>query len=181
MNADIQKKLSKYMKADGLYDTKQIRMNEGMTERSAKFMDIFGGADESDPEQESELLAAANAYNDAVIANETADQQFKINAVLGAEKIDWNAADALNLTLPSAEVDGEDRPLYRELTRSAAERRQQLHQPVMDGGFRVGDKVVLGKGWAQGEIVAFVDYFHCSVLTEQSGTITAASDNLRHV
>lgn len=67
MNSEIKQQLEKYMKANGLYDTKQIRIDEGMDDQSARFMDIFGGFDKDTPEQQSELLAAAEAYNDEIL------------------------------------------------------------------------------------------------------------------
>lgn len=65
MNAEIAAQLAKYMKEDGLYDTRKIRLDEGASDNEAFFMDIFGGASEEDPEKESPLLAAAKAANKA--------------------------------------------------------------------------------------------------------------------
>lgn len=65
MNEEMKAKLAKYMKTNGYYDTEAIRIDEGASRSKARFLDIFGGGDEDTPEVESELLAAAKAYNEA--------------------------------------------------------------------------------------------------------------------
>src|SRR5574342_1196406 len=75
MNAELKAKLEKYLQPSGYYDTRSIRRDEGYDELSAGFFDIFGSDDPDQPEEQSELLAAAETYNDAKMK---ADRQAEI-------------------------------------------------------------------------------------------------------
>lgn len=74
MNEEIKNSLAKYMKSNGFYDTKQIRIDEGKSEIVASFMDLFVNSPSDDkPEVMSELLAAANEYNNELDAKKEAE------------------------------------------------------------------------------------------------------------
>lgn len=70
MNEQIKTQLASYMKENGFYDTLRIRTElEGKREIDARFDDIFGDSDpDATPEVKSELLIAAEEYNNAKVA-----------------------------------------------------------------------------------------------------------------
>lgn len=77
MNEEMKAKLAKYMQDNGYYDTMAIRRDEGYSNRAASFFAIFGDDGEGREEERSELLAAADAYNEAKMAAEKAAQPAK--------------------------------------------------------------------------------------------------------
>jgi hypothetical protein len=158
MNTEMQSKLAKYMQDNGYYNTEQIRKDEGASEMAAKFLDIFGGFDEDTPEQRSELLEAAVAYNNAKSDAAEQVEQAKIDTVLSADELDWNAARELGLTEPDySRVDGEDRPMYEILKHSAINRRNEL-RPVIDDVTQphAGDPEITRDGFKLGDRVRFI-------------------------
>lgn len=77
MNEEMKAKLAKYMQDNGYYDTMAIRRDEGYSNRAASWFAIFGDDGEGREEERSELLAAADAYNEAKMAAEKAAQPAK--------------------------------------------------------------------------------------------------------
>lgn len=64
MNEEMKAKLEKYMQENGFYNTRQIRVDDGMSIHKAKWFDMFGDTEDSVEENKSELLLAAIAYNE---------------------------------------------------------------------------------------------------------------------
>lgn len=124
MNAEMTEKLSKYMMETGFYNTRQIRIDEGMSEHAARFMDIFGD-DEDTIESKSEMLEAADAYNAAKISEIDEAQATAQDEILGALVLDWDKAIAAGMVEYSGE-DGEGRPTNMYLRWDYSNRRMEL-------------------------------------------------------
>lgn len=133
MNDEMKTALEKYMQPNGYYDTLSIRKDNGYSSNAARFFDIFGGSDDQ-PEEMSELLAAAETYNNEKIEQETCITQAKkeqeIIEVLSAEDMDWQKALELGIAEIVGDVATPETSPYYKLYPEYGYRRAALTFPA---------------------------------------------------
>lgn len=99
MNEEMKQKLEKYLMANGYYDTRAIRRDEGYDELTVTFLEFFSN-DLDQPEKRSELLEAAVKHNDAKYEHDKEEKQ----RIFTAEKV---MEEAINSDDWPAVINGE--------------------------------------------------------------------------
>jgi hypothetical protein len=133
MNAEMKEKLSKYMKEDGTYDVNTIAADMYQSDDdplglNATFAAYFS-PDADHEGEENEMIAAAKAHNEALLNQREAEEKVIQDAILSADEIDWNAAEAAGM-VEYGDEDDEGRPMKVYLKHEFEQRRQELRSGI---------------------------------------------------